>query len=122
VDPLFVAPVLLELTVTGSRLDPQAAAVTINGADPPVGRPGNYHLQPALAANQTSGAVDRGVHCSNTPVPPPANPLSACPAGGIEAPILGTDIDGQARPQLRTLRVRTPWDFGADERPTLGAG
>jgi hypothetical protein len=122
VDPLFVAPVLLELTVTGSRGDPQAAAVTLTGADPPVGVPGNYHLQPALASNQVSGAIDRGVHCSNTPVPPPANPLSACPAGGIEAPILGTDIDGQARPQLRTLRVRTPWDFGADERPTLGAG
>jgi hypothetical protein len=121
-DPLFIAPVTLELTVTGSRLDPQVAAVTLTGADPPVGLPGNYHLQTALAANQTSGAVDRGVHCSNTPVPPPANPLSACPAGGIEAPILGTDIDGQARPQLRTLRVRTPWDFGADERPTLGAG
>jgi Polysaccharide lyase family 4, domain II len=120
VDPLFVDPVLLELTVTGSRLDPQAAAVSITGADPPVGVPGNYHLQPALAANQISGAIDRGVHCSNTPVPPPLNPLAACTGTGIEAPT--TDIDGQARPQLRTARLRTPWDFGADERPTFGAG
>ncbi|WP_028061072.1 SdrD B-like domain-containing protein [Candidatus Solirubrobacter pratensis] len=120
VDPGFVTPVTLELTVTGSRLDPQVAAVTLTGADPPVGLPGDYHLQPALLANQTSGAVDRGVHCSNTPVPPPANPLGACPAGGIEAPVLGTDIDGQLRPQLRTLRARTPWDLGADERPTVG--
>ncbi len=120
VDPAFVAPVLLELTVTGSRLDPQVAAVTLTGADPPVGLPGDYHLQPALASNQTSGAVDRGVHCSDTAVPPPANPLGACSAGAIEAPNLGTDIDGQLRPQLRTLRTRTPWDLGADERPTLG--
>jgi hypothetical protein len=122
VDPLFVTPFILELAVAGSRLDPQTAAVTITGQDPPVGLTGDYHLQPALGANQISGAVDRGVHCSNTPVPPPANPLGACPAGGIEDPILGTDIDGQLRPQLRTLRTRTPWDFGADERPTLGAG
>jgi hypothetical protein len=122
VDPLFVAPVALELTVTGSRLDPQTAAITLTGADPPVGRPGDYHLQPGLAANQISGAADRGVHCSNTAVPPPINPLAACGGGGIEAPtaLTDADIDGQARPQLRTLRTRTPWDFGADERPTLG--
>ena len=122
VDPQFAAPVLLELTVTGSRLDPQTAAITLTGADPPVGLAGDYHLQLPLAANQISGAVDRGVHCSTTAVPPPLNPLAACPAGAVEAPtaLQNADIDGQGRPQLRTLRARTPWDLGADERPTLG--
>src|SRR5262249_18428965 len=122
VDPLFVAPVALELTVTGSRLDPQTAPVTLTGADPPVRLPGDHHLQPALAANQVSGAADRGVPGSNPAVRPPANPLTACSAGAVEAPtaLTNADIDGQARPQLRTLRARTPWDLGADERPTLG--
>src|SRR5262249_44748279 len=35
-DPLFVAPFVDELAVSGSRLDPQAAAVTITRHDPPV--------------------------------------------------------------------------------------
>ena len=48
-DPGFVQPFVDELTVGGSRLDPQAAAVTITGADPPVGLTGNYHIAlPAL--------------------------------------------------------------------------
>ena len=68
------------------------------------------------------GAVDRGVHCSNTPVPPPVNPLAACQNGGIDAPTGGTDIDGQVRPQLRPLRTRAPGGLGADERPAPGAG
>ena len=89
-----MTPFVLELTVSGSRLDPQTAAVTITGQDPPVGLTGDYHLQPALGANQISGAVDRGVHCSNTPVPPPANPLGACPAGAIEAPTAGPTSTG----------------------------
>src|SRR5207249_10062202 len=54
-DPLFVTPFVDELTVSGSRLDAQAAAVTITGQDPPVGLGGAYHLQTA------SPAVDRGV-------------------------------------------------------------
>ena len=121
VDPLFVAPITLELAIIGSRLDPQFGSVTITNFDPPVGLPGNYHLQTPLASNQVSGAVDRGVRCSNTPVPPPLNPLTACTGGGIEAPtaLTDADIDGQGRPQLRTLRARTPWDLGADEVPTL---
>ena len=119
VDPLFIAPFINELTVSGSRLDPQQAAVTITGQDPPVGLTGNYHLQTGLASNQVSGAVDRGVRCSNTAVPPPANPLSACPAATPPATVApSNDIDGQLRPQLRSLRLRTPWDFGADEVPT----
>jgi hypothetical protein len=121
VNPLFIAPFINELTVSGSRLDPQAAAVTITGQDPPVGLTGNYHLQTGLAANQVSGAVDRGVRCANTAVPPPANPLSACPAATPPATVApSNDIDGQLRPQLRSLRLRTPWDFGADEVPTGG--
>jgi large repetitive protein len=109
-DPLFLEPFILELTVSGSRLDPQAAAVTITGADPPVGLAGDYHLTTA------SPAVDRGVRCSNTPVP--AN-LSACSGTAVAAPT-GTpgDIDGEFRPQRRVIaRPTTPWDLGADELP-----
>jgi hypothetical protein len=108
-DPLFVTPFTLELAVAGSRLDPQAAAVTITGQDPPVGLGGDYHLQ------TTSPAIDRGVRCSNTPVP--AN-FAACAAAAIPAPT-GTpgDFDGQFRPQQRTARATTPWDLGADELP-----
>ena len=106
-DPGFVAPFVDELTVGGSRLDPQAAAVTITGADPPVGLTGDYHI------SGLSPAIDRGVRCSNTPVP--AN-LTACTAPAVGAPT-GTpgDIDGDFRPMVRTLRALTPWDLGADE-------
>jgi hypothetical protein len=120
-DPLFVAPFTLELTVSGSRLDPQAAAVTITGGDPPLGLSGDYHLQ------TTSPAVDRGVRCSGTPFPAPPNALASCvtTARGIQAPTGvpsatnpgGGDYDSQYRPQQRTIRVRTPWDLGADELP-----
>jgi large repetitive protein len=115
-NPGFVTPFTLELTVSGSRLDPQAAAVTITGADPPVGLTGDYHLQ------ATSALVDRGVRCSNTASPAPAGALNPCTGAGIQAPSglpptgVG-DYDRQYRPQLRTLRVRTPWDLGADELP-----
>jgi len=118
-DPGFVTPFILELTVSGSRLDPQTAAVTITGADPPVGLTGDYHLTAA------SAVVDRGVRCSNTAFPAPATALLACTGGGIQAPTLSValgglgDYDGQYRPQLRTLRVRTPWDLGADELPGI---
>jgi hypothetical protein len=121
-DPLFVTPFVLELTVSGSRLDPQTAAVTITGQDPPVGLTGNYHLQ------TTSPAVDRGVRCSGTPFPAPGNALAPCTVTnrGIGAPAGlpsatnatgGGDYDSQYRPQLRTLRALTPWDLGADELP-----
>jgi large repetitive protein len=125
-DPGFVAPFTLELTVSGSRLDPQVAAVTITGADPPVGLTGDYHLTPA------SAVVDRGVRCSNTPFPAPLGALLACTGSAVQAPT-GTpatggqgDYDSQYRPQLRTLRALTPWDLGADELagvpvPLLGA-
>jgi hypothetical protein len=108
VDPGFVTPFVNELTVTGSRNDPQAAAVTITGADPPVGLTGDYHLL------TTSAVVDRGVRCSNTPVPP--NP-APCMGAGIPAPTV--DYDGQSRPQLRTGRATTAWDLGADELPGI---
>jgi hypothetical protein len=112
-DPLFVNPigVTAELTVSGSRLDPQTAAVTITGGDPPVGLTSNYHIQP------TSPAIDRGVRCSNTPVP--AN-VVACSAPAVAAPTgVPGDIDGDFRPMLRSARVTTPWDLGADELPGL---
>lgn len=106
-NPNFVLPFVNELTVSGSRLDPQTAAVTITGADPPVGLTGNYHI---LA---TSPVIDRGVRCSNTPVP--AN-LAACSATAVGAPTgIPGDIDRQFRPMLRSLRLTTPWDLGADE-------
>jgi hypothetical protein len=114
-DPLFVSeiPLTAELTVTGSRLDPQVAAVTITGGDPPVGLSSNYHLQ------GTSPVVDRGVRCSNTAFPTPFTSLSPCTGGGIQAPIGAvSDIDREFRPQLRNIfRVFTPWDLGADELP-----
>jgi hypothetical protein len=118
----FVAPFVNELTVTGSRGDPQMAAVTITGQDPPVGLTGDYHLA------TTSAVVDRGVRCSGTPFPAPANALLPCtttgrgvgaPAGLPSSTNLtgGGDYDEQYRPQLRTLRILTPWDLGADELP-----
>ena len=113
-DPLFVAPFTLQLAVSGSRGDPQAAAVTITGQDPPVGLTGNYHLQTG------SPAIDRGAGYSNLAAAPPA--VQTPNATAILAPCSGTlaqsypaDFDRQFRPQLRTVRVRTPWDLGADE-------
>ncbi|WP_456826536.1 hypothetical protein [Cellulomonas sp. P5_E12] len=116
-DPAFVNPIGItsELAVTGSRLDPQTAAVTLTAGDPPVGLTSNFHLTAA------SPVVDRGVRCSNTAFPAPAGALNACAGGGIQAPVLTPalgglgDYDGQYRPMLRSLRVRTPWDLGADE-------
>jgi hypothetical protein len=116
VDPGFVQPFVLELGVTGSRLDPQTAAVTITGADPPVGLTGNYHVAAAgLAALLASQVIDRGVRCSATPFPVPLNALTSCvtTGRGIEAP--SVDYDNQARPRLSTVRVLTPWERGADE-------
>jgi hypothetical protein len=121
VNPLFINPLGTQFAVAPSRLDPQRASVTITAIDPPVGIPSDYHLQRALAANLLSGAVDRGVRCSNTPIPPPnPNPLVACTGTATQAPL--ADIDGQLRPQPRTPRGVTtgrPWDFGADEIPLL---
>jgi hypothetical protein len=123
VDPGFVTPFVNQLAVAGSRLDPQRAAVTITGQDPPVGIFGDYHIPTTTGAG--SQVVDRGVRCSNTPFPAPTSALNPCTGGGIEAP-LGTpsatnpgggDYDSQSRPQLRTIRIRTPWDRGADELP-----
>ncbi|WP_426594685.1 hypothetical protein ACPPVS_03920 [Cellulomonas sp. McL0617] len=116
-DPLFANPIGItaELAVTGSRLDPQTAAVTLTAGDPPVGLTSNFHITAG------SGVIDRGVRCSNTAFPAPAGALNACAGGGIQAPTLSPalgglgDYDGQYRPQLRSLRVRTPWDLGADE-------
>ncbi len=77
-DPNFVLPFVDELTVAGSRLDPQQAVVSITGQDPPVGLTGDYHINlPTnfilrVAAALVSPVVDRGVRCSNTPFPAPA--------------------------------------------------
>lgn len=119
-DPLFVTPFTLELTVSGSRLDPQTAAVTITGADPPVGLTGDYHI---LAA---SPVVDRGGGFSNLAVPAPLNQTPTgtfvlAPCSGTTAQSYPADFDLQFRPQLRiNARVRTPWDMGADELPGTG--
>jgi hypothetical protein len=128
VDPGFVAPFVNELAVSGSRLDPQAAAVTITGQDPPVGLTGNYHtflpagLIARLIAAAASPVVDRGVRCSNTPFPAPSTAAtSPCSGGGIQAPLALTnaDIDRGARPIVLTGRLTTPWDRGADESTVL---
>ncbi len=117
-DPLFVTPFILELTVSGARLDPQQAAVTITGADPPVGLTGDYHITAG------SPVVDRGAGFSDLTVPAPATQTPS--ANSILAPCSGTlaqnypaDFDRQLRPQIRSLRVRTLWDMGADELPGL---
>jgi hypothetical protein len=117
-NPGFVTPFILELTVTGSRLDPQLAAVTITGADPPVGLTGDYHITNA------SPVVDRGAGFSNlaTPAPlvqTPSNTTSIlAPCSGTSGQAYPADYDRELRPQLRTnAQVRTTWDIGADERP-----
>ncbi len=128
-NPSFADPFVLELSVAGSRLDPQQASVTITGQDPADGIAGDYHITAG------SPAIDRGVRCALMPVPPPANAVTASctttpPAGGrgVQAPtgtpsatnLGGGDFDGQYRPQQRIFlpvnpRLRTPWDLGADE-------
>lgn len=132
VNPLFVTPVPPATTLASSARDPQQFAVTLVPADQPLG--GNYHLQRSFA----SGALDRGVRCSNfTPPLPPATIASvlqaltgtgpACPAGAEVAPSgANADIDGDSRaqtivqfPPLGPLtilpRPNRLWDFGADE-------
>jgi hypothetical protein len=66
-DPLFVTPFVNELTVSGSRLDPQQAVVSLTATDPPVGLTGDYHIQTA------SPAVDRGAGFSSLAAAAPAN-------------------------------------------------
>jgi hypothetical protein len=124
VDPGFVTPFTLELTVSGARLDPQQAAVTITGADPPVGLTGDYHIVRPLtpATLLASGVVDRGSRCALTPFPAPGNALNPCASTnrGAEAPRV--DFDGDVRPRRGTLlRPRLPWDLGADELSAGGA-
>ena len=58
-DPLFVTPFVLELTVSGSRLDPQVAAVTITGQDPPVGLTGELPPADHVARGRPWGALLR---------------------------------------------------------------
>jgi parallel beta-helix repeat protein len=109
----FVAPSPPALSVVGSRLNPGIAAVQIIDTAPPTGLAGDYHLTAA------SPAIDRGAGFSNFA------PLGGQPtpnASSIFAPCSGTvlqnfpaDVDGQFRPLVRTLRVATPWDVGADE-------
>jgi hypothetical protein len=116
VDPLFVNPLGTQFAVAPSRLDAQRASVTITAIDPPVGIQSNYHLQTTQAA--ASGAIDRGVPCSNTPIPAlPVAGLLGCAAPNIAAPL--DDVDGQKRPQTKVFlrALRTPWDLGADEVP-----
>jgi parallel beta-helix repeat protein len=111
-NPLFVNPFeTIVRVLPGATVGPVGATqVLIEPPDVPPDVPGDYHIQAA------SPAIDRGVRCSNTPFPAPLTALSACTGSAVEAPSgLGADIDRQYRPQLRTLRVLTPWDLGADE-------
>jgi hypothetical protein len=120
-DPLFVlqVPPSATMTVSVALRDPQMLDVTLAPTD--LALDGDYHLQRTVAAALTSGAIDRGVRCSNYTIPPPAltaaQPFGPpCAAGGEEAPIgVNADIDGNLRPIPRGVRLRTLWDFGADE-------
>ena len=106
--------------MSGSRLDPQTAAVTITGADPPVGLTGR------LPPHGTSLGWWTAASAARTRPRRPGHRARPVHRGAVQAPSgmrqvaalngLG-DYDGQFRPQLRTLRVRTPWDLGADELP-----
>jgi hypothetical protein len=109
----FVAPSPPVLLVVGSRLNPGIAAVQIVDTAPPTGLAGDYHLTAA------SPAIDRGAGFSNFA---PLGGQLAPNASSIFAPCSGTllqnfpaDVDGQFRPLVRTLRLATPWDVGADE-------
>jgi parallel beta-helix repeat protein len=109
----FVAPSPPVLLVVGSRKNPGVAAVQIVDTAPPTGLAGDYHLAAA------SPAIDRGAGFSNYA---PLGGQLAPNASSIFAPCSGTplqnfpaDIDRQFRPQVRSLRVATPWDVGADE-------
>jgi hypothetical protein len=123
-NPGFVLPFILELTVSGSRADPQTAAVTITGADPPVGLTGDYHISlpnglvARVVAAAGSAVIDRGARCADTPTP--AN-NSACTSGSIAAPTVDYDNQGP-RGGLNFffgLRSNTRWDIGADESSVL---
>jgi parallel beta-helix repeat protein len=112
--PQFVNPFeTLARALPGPTTGPGGAVqIVIEPPDIPPDVPGNYHLQP------NSPAIDRGARCSNTAFPAPAGALNPCTGAGVAAPSgLASDFDSDYRPQLRTLRVRTPWDIGADELP-----
>jgi hypothetical protein len=110
-NPAFVAPYTLQLTVAGSRLDPQRAAVSITNADPPVGLPGDYHITAA------SPAVDQGAGYSNFPAARgPSSILAPCSTLASPQPF-GADIDNQSRPRVLSTRTLRSWDLGADEVP-----
>jgi hypothetical protein len=126
-DPNFIAPFQTELVVGVSRLNPRAVSVRPSLAQLLGEIVGDYHLvRPTTRAQITASfVIDRGVRCSNTPVPAPANEaITACSGAAIQAPFI--DFDGQFRPQLLLLtplfpatRYQTPWDLGADELTTV---
>ena len=118
VDPGSCTPFILELTVSGSRLDPQTAAVTITGAGP-AGRADRRlppaRRRPTVASTAACAAPTRRSRADHRP--------GTCSAHA-GAPSRQRRSGGarrlrrcQLRPQLRTLRLRTPWDLGADEVP-----
>jgi large repetitive protein len=112
-DPLFATPFVNELTVAGSRLDPQAAAVSITGADPPVGLTGDYHIAGGSpAANNGAGFSNYGPGGAQNP-----NASSVfAPCSGTAQPGLPADFDQQWRPRRpNQSNTATPWERGADE-------
>ena len=110
-DPAFVTPFVLELTVTGSRLDPQTAAVTITGADPPVGLTGKLPHRGRLRRDRPRRALLKH------PGPGAARARRrACGLHRRSHP--GTLAGGDREPAGRTVRrLRRPVPADAADRP-----
>jgi hypothetical protein len=111
--PGFATPFVNELTVSGSRLDPQTAAVTITGQDPPVGLTGDYHLGGRLGRGGPRRAL--------LDHPGAGQPQRLAPPRGAGADRIRSTTTADYRPSSYA-RATTPWDLGADERPGRAAG
>ena len=109
-DPLFVTPFINELTVSGSRLDPQQAAVSLTATDPPVGLTGDYHIQ------TTSPAIDRGAGFSNLACRGAGQPGAWTTSGAVLAPCSTAAVTTLTSAATRARR-RSTWPRRLASRP-----